>query len=99
MQSSTYVLDMDLKNGPVQITNTDLKRTNPDRAVLDIENGTINDPNLLQFMLNVKSTVEPSVEEVLDHFTPRPLPPETPRRCSSYGTSASSAHTSSTSTA
>ena len=38
MQSSIYVLDMDLKNGPVQIANNDLNRTNHDHTVLDIKN-------------------------------------------------------------
>lgn len=66
---------MDLKNGPVQIDNNDLNRTHHDHAGLDIKNGTIIDPNFLQFKLNVESTVEPSVEEFLDHSQPRPLPP------------------------
>ena len=73
---SVYVLDMDLKSRPVRITNNDLKRTYRERAGLDIKNGTIIDPNLLQSKLNVKSTAEPSVEEVLDHCQPRPLRPE-----------------------
>ena len=59
MQSSINVLDMDLKNGPVQIANNDLNRTNHDHTVLDIKNGDIKNgsiinPNLLQFKLNVK---------------------------------------------
>ena len=66
---------MDLKNGPVQIDNNDLNQTSHDHADLNIKNGTIIDPNFLQFKLNVESTVEPSVEEVLDHSQPRPLPP------------------------
>jgi hypothetical protein len=45
---------MDLKNGPVQIDNNDLNQTNHDHAGLDIKNGTIIDPNFLQFKLNVK---------------------------------------------
>jgi hypothetical protein len=45
MQSSIYVLDMDLKDGPVQIANNDLNRTNHDHTVLDIKNGSIIDPN------------------------------------------------------
>ena len=57
---SICVLDMDLKNGPVQIDTNDLNRTNHDHAGLDIKNGTINDPNFLQFKLNVETTVEPS---------------------------------------
>ena len=67
---------MDLKTGPMQITNNDLKRTNRDRAGLDIKNGTFIDPNFMQFKLNVESTVEPSVKEVLKYSQPRPLPPE-----------------------
>jgi hypothetical protein len=66
---------MDLKNGPVQIDNNDLNQTNHDHAGLDIKNGTIIDPNFLQFKLNVESTVEPSVEAFLDHSKPKPLPP------------------------
>jgi hypothetical protein len=66
---------MDLKTGPMQITNNDLKRTNRDRAglVIIIISST---PNFMQFKVNVESTVEPSVEEVLDHSQPSPLPPE-----------------------
>ena len=67
---------MDLKNGPVQIANNDLNQTNHDHAVLDIKNGTIINPIFMQFKFNVESTVEPSVEEVLDHSQPRLLPPE-----------------------
>ena len=66
---------MDLKNGPVQIDNNDLNQPHHDHAGLDIKNGTIIDPNFLQFKLNVETTVEPSVEEFLDHSQPRPLPP------------------------
>ena len=73
---SICVFDMDLKSGPVQIDNNDLNWTNHDHAGLDIKNGTSNDPNFLQFKLNVETTVEPSVEEFLDHSQPRPLPPE-----------------------
>ncbi len=68
--------DMDLKNRPVQINNNDLNQTNHDHAGLDIKNGTIIDPSFLQFKLNVESTVEPSVKEVLKCSQPRPLPPE-----------------------
>ena len=50
---SICVLDMDLKNGPVQIDNNDLNQTNHDHAGLDIKNGTFIDPNFLQFKLNV----------------------------------------------
>ena len=66
---------MDLKTGPMQITNNDLKRTNRDRTglVIIIISST---PNFMQFKVNVESTVEPSVEEVLDHSQPRLLPPE-----------------------
>ena len=47
MQSSTYVLDMDLKNGPVQIANNDLNRTNHDHTVLDIKNGDIKNGSII----------------------------------------------------
>ena len=67
---------MDLKNGPVQIDNIDLSRTHHDHAGLDIKNGTIIDPNFLQFKLNVESTVEQSVKEVLKYSQPRQLTPE-----------------------
>ena len=65
---------MDLKTGPMQITNNDLKRTNRDRAglVIIIISST---PNFMQFKVNVESTVEPSVEAFLDHSKPKPLPP------------------------
>ena len=94
---SICVLDMDLKNEPVQIDNNDLNQTNHDHAGLDIKNGTIIDPDFLQFKLNVESTVEPSVEEVLDHSSLGRYRQGTPRRCSSPGTSANSAHASSSS--
>ena len=67
---------MDLKNGSVQIDNNDLNQTNHDHAGLDITNGTFINPNFLQFKLNIESTVEQSVKEVLDHSQPRLLPPE-----------------------
>jgi hypothetical protein len=67
---------MDLKNGPVQIDNNDLNRTHHDHAGLDIKNGTLIGPNFLKFKLNVESTVEPSVKEVLDQSQPTQLPPE-----------------------
>jgi hypothetical protein len=59
---------MDLKNKPVRITNNDLKLTHREGAVLDIKNGTIIDPILLEFKLTVKSTGEPSIEEVLANY-------------------------------
>jgi len=68
-QSSIYVLDMDLKNGPVQIANNDLNRTNHGHTVLDIKNGSIIDPNLLQFKLNVKF-------RAVRRGSPRPLSAE-----------------------
>jgi hypothetical protein len=73
---SVYVLDEDLKNKPVRITSNDLKRTYRERAVLDIKTGTIIDPNLLEFKLTVKSTGEPTIEQVLVDYQPVPLPPD-----------------------
>jgi hypothetical protein len=68
-----------LGHGPQERTGADRQqrpdRTNHDHAGLDIKNGTIIDPNFLQFKLNVESTVEPSVEAFLDHSKPKPLPP------------------------
>ena len=73
---SVYVLDLDLKNKPIRITSNDLKRTYRERAVLDIKTGTIIDPNLLEFKLTVKSTGEPTIEQVLVDYQPVPLPPD-----------------------
>ena len=51
MQSSIYVSDMDLKNGPVQIANNDLNRTNHDHTVLDIKNGDIKNGSIIDTQL------------------------------------------------
>jgi hypothetical protein len=87
---------MDLKNGPVQIDNNDLNRTNHDHTVLDIKNGSIIDPNFLQFKLKVKfrAVRRGNYKTTL---SPGRYRQRTPRRYSTSGTSASSAHASSTS--
>ena len=90
-----------LGHGPQERTGADRQqrpnRTKHDHAGLDIKSGTIIDPNFLQFKLNVESTVEPSVKEVLKYSQPRRYLQRTPRRYSTSGTSASSAHASTTS--
>jgi len=68
-----------LRHGPQERTSADRQqRPEPDsldHAGLDIKNGTLIGPNFLKFKLNVESTVEPSVKEVLDHSQPTQLPP------------------------
>jgi hypothetical protein len=71
-----YVLDLDLASTPTRITNNVLRRTYREPLVVDIAEGIIIDPEMLNFDLICKSDGTNGIEHVLAEYQPIPVPPE-----------------------